>query len=151
MTTTINVPASSGGAPIIIVEPTAAGGSPVVVVEPGTASTVPDVTIPTARGSVGPPGTRSTDIGFSFPGEVPAEIGVFAVTVPTTVKPDLCLAEATGTGTVAFAVGATPIGSVAFPGAVFTFVASVMARGFLSFTSTGSLSDLSLAIAGERS
>lgn len=138
MPVTVNVPASSGGAPVTIVLPS------------GSSSSDPSITIPTSEGPPGPPGTRSTDIGFSWPGEVPEFVGTFPVTKETTITGSLCLAEATGTGVVSFDLDGEPIGSVAFPGAVFTISNPVIDRGFLNFTSTGALVDLSLALSGIR-
>lgn len=109
-----------------------------------------DLVFPRNVGPQGPPGARSTDIGFSLKGSIPANIGTIPVTEVTTLTPSECLAKATGTGVVSFDLDGVPVGTVTFPGATFALVVSSLSRGFLNFTSTGSLTDLSLALAGER-
>ena len=134
----INIPARTGGTPPDIILPGSSGGGAV------------DLTLPRTPGPQGPPGARSTDIGFSLKGAVPPNIGTIPVTEATTLTPEECLAKATGTGVVSIDLDGSPVGTVTFPGATFALVVSSLARGFLNFTSTGSLTDLSLALAGER-
>lgn len=116
------------------------------------AGTVPGIVDAYLEGNP-PQGTdapRPVELGFSYPGAVPAEIGEFPITTPLTIKPLLCLAQATGTGTVTFSMDGEEIGAVFFPSASFSIYETSLPRGFLTFTATGSLSDLSVAIAGER-
>lgn len=138
MTIAINLPVRTGGSAPQVIIPTSTGGGAI------------DLEFPRNAGPQGPPGTRSTDIGFSLKGSVPPTIGSIPVTEQTVISASESLAQATGTGTVVFDLSGSPVGSVAFPGAVFTITNPTLARGFLNFTSTGSLSDLSLALAGER-
>jgi len=138
MSVTVELPRTTGGSPPVINIPARTGGGAV------------DIDLPRNAGPQGPAGTRSTDIGFSLKGVIPPTIGTIPVTEETTIQPTECLAKATGTGIVTFDLDGAAVGSVAFPGASFTITNAVLTRGFLNFTSTGSLSDLSLALAGER-
>lgn len=136
MAVTVELPRTTGGSPPSIVIPSRTGTSQV------------DLELPRNQGPQGIPGARYTDIGFGLKGSV-----TDPVTIPVTRETaiiDGSLAEATGTGSIAIDLDGAPVGSVSFPSGVFSFVVQSIGRGFLTFTPSGSLSDVSIAIAGER-
>lgn len=88
-------------------------------------------------------------IPYGLPGALTAPLSIL-LTFPITLQAALCAATGTGTGSVTFDLDGAPVASVSLPSGVITLLQPALTAGLLTLTSSGTLSDVYITLAGAK-